>query len=265
MSFFKKALSAVGIGAAKVNAILDSTAIGPGEVLSGVVQIKGGKAEQSINKIDLDIRCNYFVEEERERKISDDEYETYTEIVERHATLAAFDIKEAFVIQPGEEKEIQFEMTMPLDSPLTLGRSETWLATNLDIDFALDKQDKDYIQVQPNEMQQAVFNALSQLGFSLHDAENEAVRSFHLPFVQELEFKPMAGDFAGRLDELEVIFVNYPDAIEIRMEVDRKARGIGGFFAEMFDLDESKVKVRIAAEDIDNVEEILNQLISEHC
>lgn len=262
MSFFKKVLSSVGIGAAKVDAVLDATDFAAGDTLSGVVHITGGNAPQSINKIDLDVRCNYFAEEEYEVRRDDDvEYET--RIVERDATLVSYDIGESFEIQPGEQKQIPFRIELPLDAPLTLGKSSTWLQTNLDIDFALDKKDKDYIHIVPNAFQQQVLSAIESLGLRLHEAECEESRQFHLPFVQELEFKAYGGRFAGRIDELEIIFMNYPNKIAVLMEVDRAARGVKGFFSEMLDMDESKVAVEFDDTNIADAESMLRELIDE--
>ncbi len=267
MSFFKKALSSIGIGAAKVDTVLDQDHVAPGEPLSGIVYITGGKAEQLINKIDLDVRCNFFKEETYEEKVegSEDEVEERTRIVECTATLVAYDIDEQFEIQPGEKREIPFDITLPLASPLTLGQSKTWVETNLDIDFAFDKQDKDYLNVCANPLQQAVFDALISLGFSLHEAENEAISNFQLPFIQEFEFKTHGGEFNGRLDEVEVIFVNNEEYTEVILEIDRKAKGIGGFFANLFAKDETMVKLDISEDNIDDIEAILSEIIDEHC
>ena len=260
MSFLSKALSKVGIGAAKVDAVLDNSSVAPGEPLTGVINITGGKVEQEINKLDLDVYCNYFVE------LENDEGET--EISERTCCINSWDINEAFTIGAGEEKQLTFELILSPEAPISVGRSATWLKTNLDIDFALDKSDKDYINVVPNELQQAVLEAIESLGFSLDEAECEGYDSARgsLPFVQEFEFKPRGGDFRGRLEELEmVMFSHSSDEITLALEIDRKARGISGFFAKAFGMDETKTKVVVNHDNIDDFQDTLYDLVDDNC
>ena len=135
MSLFNKVLGAVGIGAAKVDTQLDNPEVEPGGEVSGLVKITGGKTEQNINKIDLDLICNYTVEIERED--SEGNSETITQV--RKHTLDRFKIEETFTITPGEVREIPFAFTLSEDAPLTVGHSKTWIDTNLDIEMALDK------------------------------------------------------------------------------------------------------------------------------
>ena len=72
MSFFNKVLGAVGIGAAKIDTLLTNTEVEPGGEVSGIVRITGGKTEQNIKKIDLDLVCNYTVEIEEDDRQSDE-------------------------------------------------------------------------------------------------------------------------------------------------------------------------------------------------
>ena len=51
MSFFKKVLSSVGIGAAKVDTILLNESCEPGGELEATVMIQGGDIEQQIDSI----------------------------------------------------------------------------------------------------------------------------------------------------------------------------------------------------------------------
>ncbi len=261
MSFFKKVLGSVGIGAAKVDAILDETVLAPGETITGVVKVLGGKVEQKINKIDLDLNCHYTVEKERED--SEGDVETYT--VRKTHTLSRFVIEEPFVILPGETKEFSIEFDLSLHSPLSIGKSKTWLETNLDIDMALDKEDKDYLNVVPSDLQQAVIDAMESLGFQLFEADCEGVErvSFsRLPFVQELEFVPYSGEFKGQFDEVEIVFA-YKDeeTLEVLLEIDRRAKGLKGLFREVFDLDESNARIVVTGDNLEDVEGELYDLL----
>lgn len=262
MSFLNKVLSKVGIGAAKIDAVLDQEQVEPGQQVSGIIHITGGKVDQPINKIDLDVYCNYFVEEEYEEGD-----ETRTRVVEHDCRINSWDLQDSFTIEAGQSKEIPFAFELSHFAPLSLGKSQTWLKTNLDIDFALDKADKDYLDIRPNQLQAATLDALMDLGFNMVEAESEGCSSSRgdLPFIQEFEFKATAGDFRGKLDEVELVMFVDDDSLEIFLEIDRRARGIGGLFAEAFGMDETNVRLKVTTDDIDELGNILYETISQHC
>ncbi|SFD41209.1 sporulation protein [Pseudoalteromonas denitrificans] len=260
MSIFNKVLSSVGIGAAKVDTVLEYSEVEPGGEISGVVKIVGGKVEQNINKIDLDVICNYTVEVERED--SDGNEETVTKV--KKYKLTSYKIKEAFTIQPKEKIDIPFSFELSQDAPLSVGQSKTWIDTNLDIERALDKSDKDYLHVSANDLQQAVIDALEELGFRLYEADCEGIESAsfsRLPFVQELEFKTISGDFHGKFDEVEVVFFARGEQLEVVFEIDRKSKGLMGFFKEAMDLDESNARLVVTEDDIDDLEDSIYEIL----
>jgi sporulation-control protein len=262
MSFFSKVLSKVGIGAAKIETELDNEQVTPGQQISGMITITGGNVEQQINKIELDVYCNYFVEEQHQE---DDE--TLTRVIEKHCRINNLDIQDSFAIAPNHSKQIPFSLELSPHTPLSLGKSSCWIQTNLDIDCALDKADKDFLDVIPSPLQEATLNALVDLGFNMTDAENEACSSSErsLPFIQEFEFKARSGDFRGKLDELELVMFINDDTLDIYLQIDRRAQGIGGLFAEAFDLDESNVHLSVSADDIDQIADKLYAIIDAHC
>lgn len=259
MSFLSKALSKVGIGAAKVDAVLDTSSLSPGELMTGVINIEGGKVEQQINKLDLDVYCNYFVEIETEN----DEGEEETSIEEHHCKINSWTIEDSFTIAAGEQKQIPFEFELSHQAPISVGHSTTYLKTNLDIDFALDKSDKDYINVVASPMQSEVFHALEDLGFELVEAECEGYNNHpdDLPFIQEFEFKARGGDFRGRLNELEMVMFAFNDTLILKLEVDRKTKGISGFFAKAFGREEVDVNIELTEDNIADVKDILYEAI----
>ena len=262
MSFFNKVLSSVGIGAAKIDAIVDNPELAPGETLTGTVQLQGGKAEQSINKIELHVNCSYWVEVEVER-----DGETETETQERQCLLAKVKICDAFEIGAGEQHEIPFSLPLPDATPLSVGQSEVWLSSHLDIAMAIDKKDRDLLRVVAHPLQQAVFEAVESLGFQLEEAECEGAENHQfngMPFVQEFEFTPRQGPYRGRLDELELVTYLRGDQLEVIFEIDRKARGFGGFFAEMLSRDESEVRLVVGYEDLDGLDETINDMLDAH-
>lgn len=134
--------------------------------------------------------------------------------------------------------------------------------------MALDKSDRDYLHIVPTELQQAAIDAMEALGFKLYESDCEGIDevSFsRLPFVQELEFKTITGDFHCRFDEVEVVFFNRGEQLEIIFEIDRKARGFKGFFAEALDLDESKARLLIDETDLEDLEDAIYDILEANC
>lgn len=259
MSFFKKVFSKVGIGAAKVDTILDRELYRVGEPLDAIVKIKGGSVEQQIDALYFSMHCNYF----GERENAEGEEETVT----RTATIDQFKVGESILIQPGEELELAIDMEVPLDAPLTFGGTKIWLQTGLDIKAAIDPGDRDYFQIQPDFMQANVFQALEDLGFQLVEATCEEIGAnwrSRLPFIQEFEFKPCAGPYFRRLDEIEVVFNHNGDYVEVLMEIDRRARGFSGFFAEAFHRDETLARFTVGEETPEEVLEMVQHIIEDN-
>jgi sporulation-control protein len=256
MSFFNKVFASVGIGAAKVDTKLEKDRVMPGEEIRGIVEIRGGSVEQNIDDIYLSLHTTYIKER-------DDRKYTATAQIDR------FRLTQSFLIKENETKEIPFTFRLPLEIPLTMGRTKVWVTTGLDIKNAVDPGDKDYLTVVPNPLMQGIFNAVSNLGFRLREAECEqAPRHLrrNLPFVQEFEFVAASGPFRGRLDELElVLYPNSENEAEVLMQVDRRARGIGGFLSEAMGMDETYVRMNIHVSDLPSLQQKLQDTIARYC
>lgn len=268
MSFFKKMLSSVGIGSAKVDTILQEEHFVPGQVMAAVVKVTGGSTEQEIDGLYFAINATYETTQEVEVEGEDGEKETHEETVSRTVMLAESNISEAFVVGPGEEKEIPVSLGLPFHTPLSLGAVSVWVRTGLDIKRAIDPGDRDEIKVAAGDAVGALFHALDALGFDLSEAECEdAPRGFpgNLPMVQEFEFKPVSGPFRGRLDELEAVCLPKPGGMELFLEMDRKARGLSGFIAELTGTDETRIRLSIGSGDLPNLTQILRETIDQHC
>jgi len=255
MSFFNKVFASVGIGSAAVDTKLEKDTYMPGETVNGVVEIKGGKIDQQVDEIYLTLNTTYLRE-------SDDKKYTVTAAIEK------FRLTTPFVIRANEKKDIPFSFQLPLDTPLSIGRSKIWVTTGLDIKGGVDPSDKDYLKVVPNSLMSAVFNAIDNLGFRIREADcEEAPRRLRgrLPFVQEFEFVPTSGLFRGRLDELEVVF--FPSGngmLDIMFQVDRRARGLSGLFSEAMGADETNVRLSVSNADIPNLQQKIQSAIQRY-
>lgn len=244
----KKVLASIGIGNASVDTVLPTESVRPGDTLDAEVHITGGEVEQDVGTIRFELETRYKTE---------DGY--------REVDLDRFTLAEGLTIHPGEEETRSVTIDIPYDTPVTVGRVEVWVETELDIDLAVDPEDTDYLDVRPTERLQTVFDAMEDLGFSIHGSECEEDRRGYYtsrrPFIQEFEFRPTSGPFRGDLDEVELVAEPDQDVLTLFLEIDRK----GGLLSEMTDTDERKTKLMVSSTDQAAVREQLRTQIREHC
>ncbi|TVX88226.1 sporulation protein [Paenibacillus agilis] len=233
MSLFNRILASVGIGSAKVDTLLERNRYAPGEQVSGVVKIQGGQVQQQVDAIHLKLMTQYTKES------NDTKHQVNHELVR-------FQVSSAFTLQANEVRELPFTIVLPPHTPLTIGRAPVWLKTELDIANAVDPSDNDLIEIAPKVEQSIIIDALNRLGFRLRKAECEYAPRLGgaVPFVQEFEFVPTTY-FKGDLDELEVIFYPKEHELEILVQIDRRAKGLGGWLAEAMDMDETFVRFNL--------------------
>jgi sporulation-control protein len=255
MSLFNKALASIGIGSAQVDTKLEADKVTPGGEIRGVVHIKGGNTEQRVDEIYLGLNTSYL-KESNDRKFN------VPVVIDR------FRLNEPFSIGPGETKDIPFSFVLPLDVPISIGRTKIWVTTALDIKNAVDPSDKDYLQVIPDRLMDSVLNVVEDLGFRLREADCEQAPyrlRKRLPFIQEFEFVPVMGSFRGRLDELELVFFPVSDnETEVFMQVDRRARGLGGFLSEALEMDESNIRFSVTTSDLPGLRQKLDSIINRY-
>lgn len=242
----KNVLASIGIGNASVDTVLPSETVQPGETVDAEVQITGGNVEQEIGTIRFEIETQYH---------TDDGY--------READIDRFTLAEGLTIAPDEDETRQVSIDIPYETPVTMGDATVWIETELDIDLAVDPEDKDYLDVRPTDRLQAAFDAMEALGFSLSTADCEADphgRYTSGRFVQEFEFRVDSGPFRGDLDEVELVARPGPDALDLFVEVDRR----GGLLSEMTDADERVTKTTVTSTDRATVREQLRQEIQQY-
>jgi sporulation-control protein len=242
----RRVLSSLGIGSATVDTVLPHTTVHPGDSLDVTVEVEGGSTDQEIDGVYFAVVTRYATEEG---------YET--------AAIARSQLTESFTIEAGEERTLDATVDVPRHTPLTLGGTEVWIETGLDIDWAVDPDDEDRIEVEADDRLAAVFDALDDLGFTFHTAECSAaprsLRHAGASFVQEFAFRAAAGPFAGDLDELELIPQYTDDGLSLAVEVDRR----GGLLAEMTDADERHTRVHVSGTDATTVADDLRTAIRE--
>jgi sporulation-control protein len=242
----KKILASIGIGSATVDTVLPSTTVTPGETVDAEINISGGSAEQEISSIDLEIETQYATDE------------GYTQgLVDR------LRLSDGFTIEPGQEETRTTPIDIPYHTPITIGRVDVWIETELEIDLALDPEDRDYLDVQPTPRMETLFDAAEDLGFSLGKADCQADpygRYTNRKFVQEFEFRPQGGQFAGSIDEIELICNPESSSLTVYVEVDRR----GGMFSEMTDTDERRGQFTVDSMDRNQVASQLREIIERY-
>lgn len=255
MSFFNKMLASVGIGNAKVDTRLRNSSVRVGDTLEGVVHIKGGGTEQNVDSIYLHLMTQYIKEQG----------DSTTRV---NTAVTKWKLSEPFTLGAGQEREVPFSFTVPLNTPVTSGKVPVWLKTGLDIDNAVDPGDTDRLEVLPHPHMKAVLDAVNSLGFQLKatTCEYSSRLGQGVPFVQEFEFYP-SGRFSG-VKELELVFFLKPESVEVLVEVDRRARGFGGLLEAAFEMDERKQRVSFSSAQLtrgqQDIADQLSSIIEHH-
>jgi sporulation-control protein len=220
---FKKLLGALGVGGPSVDTILDGGAVQPGAALSGRIMLRGGTMDVEINSVTLDLVARVEVEGE------DGEYE-------RNIVFDRFQASGGFHLPQEQEYSLPFSMPVPWETPITEVYGQPLgvplgVRTELAVAGAVDKGDMDPLTVRPLPVQEAILEALGQIGFGFKSADMERGRirgtGQTLPFYQEIELAP-APQFANTIRQLEVTFLASAGGMEVVLEADKR----GGLFTE---------------------------------
>ncbi len=221
---FKKILASIGIGAAKVDTVLHTEHLQPGQKFSAEILIQGGDVAQDISGLELALMTRVKVEGE------DGEYFA-NHVIEK------WRIGESTTLQPGELKRIPFEARLHSETPITeiragFNQSYVWIETGLNIDMALDASDRDPLRIYPNEAVTTLMQAMERLGFTLvkADVEKGYLRASNFQSVsgcyQELEYRPASQSLFG-IREIELSFVPEAHKTHVLIEIDRAFHGDG--------------------------------------
>ncbi|WP_136689406.1 sporulation protein [Halorhabdus amylolytica] len=236
-------LNRIGVGSAEVDTILETETVQPGDSISAHIEIEGGSDDQEVDEIELAVMTRYEVET--------DEGSSYSTGKIMETTLA-----EEFTITAGEERTIDAgEIQIPESTPPTIGKTQAWIYTGLDIDWSVDPKDKDHLEVRPGPYLDGLVEAVENLGFSRSSVDNVKARSFGPgTFAQEFEYKPRSGPYSGKLDEIELFPVRQGDALTVVVEVDERGES-------MFGSDESQHRITVDTTDPAAIEQQLRDLI----
>ncbi|MDX3235386.1 sporulation protein [Streptomyces sp. ME03-5709C] len=223
---FKRLLGSLGVGGPSVDTVLEGGPVVPGGTLHGQVHLEGGSADADIQAVVLELVARVEAEHE------DGAYEGF----------AVFDrmvVGGGFRLFAGRRHSVPFSFHVPWETPVTELHGQPLgialgVRTELEVAGARDKGDLDPLSVAPLPAQEAILEALGQLGFGFRSADLE-VGHVHgtgqmLPFYQEIELTP-APKYSHAVSEIELTFIAGPGGVEIILEADKR----GGLFSEGHD------------------------------
>ncbi|MFF7985053.1 sporulation protein [Streptomyces sp. NPDC007901] len=213
---FKRLLGAIGVGGPSVDTVLDSAVVVPGGAVSGRVWLKGGSTAAEIEHIGLELLARVEAEHE--------DGESEGAVVFERLTVGG-----GFRLGEEEEREVPFSVPVPWETPVTELYGQPLgivlgVRTEVGVAGARDKGDLDPLTVGPLPVQEAVLEALGQLGFGFRSADLEYGRicgtGQRLPFYQEVELTP-APQYAHAVNEIELTFLASPSGLEVVLEADK--------------------------------------------
>lgn len=235
-SLLNKFLASLGIGAAKIDLILDTHSITMGQQVTGRIVLTGGEAAQEIENLSVNF-CLSSVFSQRDAIIPVNEVVSKIEVTKDH-----------FVVKPHQQIEFPFSFVCPDQLPVSSINTRYYFDTNLEIRSGIDADDRDFVDVHPVGMVQNFLQGFSKLGLVVH---LEGFTGFHRDGVQVFDFYPTSWA-KGQFDEL--VFSYQPQqvnqAISGWFEIDRKTTGLLGKLADELDLDEKKGRFYFSKEQL---------------
>lgn len=240
---FKKLLASVGIGSASVDLEVANSRVELGGILEGQVHIKGGNIEQEIDQIYINlVLSSKYKHGDETRTIS--------------RTLATTNVGGKQLLKPGQEELFPVKFQIPIDVPISKGRTKYHLQTGLDIQQAIDPSDHDVITVVPNQSLQLFFDALDILGFR----EQYNTGDYNGKY-QEFGYKPTSF-MARELDEIEIYPAVDASQLNILMQIDKRNRGLLAGLMDDLDLDERYVRFSIPQNQMNSAAQVAEYLKS---
>lgn len=199
----KKFMASLGVGAAKVNLVLDRAEWRIGETMQGKLMVQGGSVDQDIHSLDVNVVLKFSIKGKEFTKIVD-----------------TIPVARDFKVRSGEAREIPFGHLIPVHSPISKGSVSYYLSTKMDIARAVDTGDLDHFLVLPGREMAVIMDALAGLGFK------EKIGSGRIERLgQEFDYYPTAL-FADRLKELSFKFYTEEQSLKMLFEL-RLAGGFG--------------------------------------
>lgn len=216
----KQLLASAGIGACKIDTQLETNQCVAGGSLKGHIQIQGGAVAQQINGFDLALMTRV--------KVKTDNGEHY-----QNFCLQRFHLSDAMLVEPGARHQLPFELRLTAELPVThlpgFSVGKVWLASEANIELALDPTDTDLLQVAATPLMLNCIDAMLALGYQLQKVDVEKGylqvpgKRSTVGCYQEFEFRPR--QWLSGIKEVELSFLPDGNNVLLVVEVDRSFRG----------------------------------------
>lgn len=249
MGLVKKAMaSTLGIGGTKVDTIINTTYTYPGGIVEGVVNIVGGQVKQDISGIVLEVMTTYDKGIAAKKDTIVDCIQTATIPINR-------------TVNPNENLEVPFSFILSENCPVTTNRNPIWVASQLEIEMAVDSKDRDYITVQATDEMNNIITAVENMGLrarEINSIECDLKKSYY-NFVQKFQFIVVDGVFKGEFDELEISFFKDNYGLCIFIDIDRGARK--GVLERTLGEQEEGIKIEFTQAELENCDTIYEIIV----
>ncbi|MBL1078722.1 sporulation protein [Nocardia sp. 2] len=211
----EKLPTAGGVGGARVETELHTPVVRPGELVRGVIRLRGGDIRRDVNRIAVELVATIADGFAGEHAVEPRRF---------HRSVVAGPLH--WEAHGGHDFE--FELALPFEAPLTGYDGNSLPGTAVSVRTLVDLTDgiagdTRPLTVEPLGVQHEILYALEDLGFGLQHAELEDgwIRGIQqeLAFYQEIRFAPST-DYP-KLEELVVVFVAGTDGVEVVLEVNR--------------------------------------------
>ncbi|USH02445.1 sporulation protein [Grimontia kaedaensis] len=224
MGWLKKTLAKVGFGSAEVSVELGSTTLIQGEQTKVLVTVSGGDVVQPVDAIELSVCCDYMGWEELRTQ---GEQGRKKQRRRKTHVLAKWSLPDAFTTEPGKSVHFESAMTLPLNTPLSMGDGKIWLEANLDIPMGKDTSSKTELTVKPDNQLDASFSAFEESGFRIEKVKNEEVERQPLPFEQQFEWTAVSEPYQSVFREMTLVATRPKDGLHLAITFCRQGEGIG--------------------------------------
>lgn len=216
---FSKLKAFLGSGI-QIDTLLHEKHVVPGGVLKGEVRISGAEVDAAVESVTLELTA--LVEDDSKGEDAAGSVHDY------HRA----EVSGKFELPKGAAHSIPFEVQVPWETPFNnaegrplVGGMKLGVSTHLALDQALDKGDLDWLTVEALPIHKAVWDAVESLGFAFQETDLElgTIQGATVPFYQEVEFWATEGEFAGRIRELEIVFVVGEANTDVVFQADNSA------------------------------------------
>jgi sporulation-control protein len=211
--------AALGVGGPAVDTVLDDPVTRPGASLAGSVFLTGGERDAEIERIVLTL---------------------VTRDGSGESELGRHEVAGGFRLAAGEARAVPMEIALPLTTPVThvFGERVPGLAvgvrTEVEVAFAHDPGDVDFVAVHPLPAEAAALEALRSLGFRFNSADVSQVFEFWVaPQYQDIATEVIVG-FTTAADFVELALNatartrhDRREYVDWAGEIDRLMRHIG--------------------------------------